>query len=387
MEIKVGTDGDGNSTYIPAASSVNPLFIDQEMHAALLGNRPNSHQRSEIMGNPLDMTEMMIVKEMEKRRIREEILTAEQLLRRRELEAEIVREIMMEREIFMQQGSLGLPLRRPEGQGVLSLGRRHGFGIGERPVTGLSWQEARSDGTLSMVRREGGGARGGSLFQCQPEAAMATHGIAIKPTYDLSNGQVLPMVKPTNSSVAGMKRKFEASIAECGDGTPSVNVGKKIQKEWSCALCHVTVTCERHLQEHLKGRKHKAKERALWESNTKVNNNPSNSNQLVVPSGHKKPNLDGHRDGNHEKMNDMDNVDNGVQQKANLEKINGGAKESEMQTNLEYDFKFWCTMCKVGTTSEVLMTAHQTGKEHITLLQENGGGVIAIKNMLDKNLS
>ncbi|CAL5360704.1 unnamed protein product [Camellia sinensis] len=120
MEIKVGTDGDGNSTYIPAASSVNPLFIDQEMHAALLGNRPNNHQRSEIMGNPLDMTEMMIVKEMEKRRIREEILTAEQLLRRRELEAEIVREIMMEREIFMQQGSLGLPLRRPEGQGVLS---------------------------------------------------------------------------------------------------------------------------------------------------------------------------------------------------------------------------------------------------------------------------
>ena len=54
---------------------------------------------------------------------------------------------------------------------------------------------------------------------------------------------------------------------------------------------------------------------------------------VPVPSGHMKPNLDGHRDGNHEKMNDMDNVDNGVQQKANLEKINGGAEESEMQTN------------------------------------------------------
>ncbi|KAL7168264.1 hypothetical protein ACSBR2_038658 [Camellia fascicularis] len=304
------------------------------------------------MGNPLDMTEMMIVREMEKRRIREEILTAEQLLRRRELEEEVVREIMMEREIFMQQGSLGLPLaadsllRRPEGQGVLLLGRRHGFGIGERPVQGLSWQEGRSDGTLSMVRREGGGALDGSLFQCQPEAAMATHGTAIKPTYDVSNGQVLPMVKPTNSSVAGIKRKFETSVAECGNGTPSVNVGKEIQKEWSCALCHVTVTvtCERHLQEHLKGKKHKAKERALRESNTKVNNNANNSNQLAmpvpVPSGHMKPNLDRHRDGNHEKMNDMDNVDNGVQQKANLEKINGGAEESEMQTSLESDFKF-----------------------------------------------
>ncbi|KAI7987202.1 hypothetical protein LOK49_LG13G02778 [Camellia lanceoleosa] len=287
MEIKVRTDGDGNSTYIPAASSVNPLFIDQEMHAALLGNCPNVRRRSEIMGNPLDMTEMMIAREMEKRRIREEILTVEQLLRRRELEAEVVREIMMEREIFMQQGSLGLPLaadsllRRPEGQGFLSLGRRHGFGIGERSVTGLSWQEGRSDGTLSMVRQEGGGALGGSLFQCQPEAAMATHGIAIKPIYDLSKGQVLPMVKPTNSSVAGIKRKFEALVAECGDGTPSVNVGKEIQKEWSCVLCHVTATSERNLQEHLKGRKHKAKERALRESNTKVNNNANNSEALA----------------------------------------------------------------------------------------------------------
>ncbi|CAL5340218.1 unnamed protein product [Camellia sinensis] len=75
-----------------------PLFIDQEMQAALLGNRPNIHRRSEIMGNPLDMTEMMIVREMEKRRIRDEILTAEQLLRWRELEGEVVREIMMERD-------------------------------------------------------------------------------------------------------------------------------------------------------------------------------------------------------------------------------------------------------------------------------------------------
>mgnify|MGYP003702618905 CR=1 FL=1 len=89
---------------------------------------------------------------------------------------------------------------------------------------------------------------------------------------------ILLQVKPTNSSVAGIKRKFEASVAECGDGTPSVNVGKEIQKEWSSALCHVTVTCERLLQEPLKGRKHKANERALRESNTKVNNNANNSN-------------------------------------------------------------------------------------------------------------
>ncbi|KAL7234702.1 hypothetical protein ACSBR1_018201 [Camellia fascicularis] len=106
------------------------------------------------------------------------------------------------------------------------------------------------------------------------------------------------MVKPTNSSVAGIKRKFEASLAKCGDGTPSMNVGKEIQKEWSCAPCHVTVTSERLLQQHLKGKKHKAKERALRESNTKVNNNANNSNKLVVPvpvpSGHMKPNLDGY---------------------------------------------------------------------------------------------
>ncbi|KAF5935042.1 hypothetical protein HYC85_026171 [Camellia sinensis] len=187
------------------------------------------------MGNPLDMTEMMIAREMEKRRIREEILTAEQLLRWRELEGEVVREIMMEREIFMQQGSQGLPLaadsllRRPDGQGVLSLGQRHGFGIGERPVTGLSWQEGRSDGTLSMVRREGGGALGGPLFQCQLEAAMATHGIAIKPTYDLSMSHFLrhiseswPDASETDEQRGERERRGDGEATEVRRGEAAV---------------------------------------------------------------------------------------------------------------------------------------------------------------------
>ncbi|KAH7834855.1 hypothetical protein Vadar_020328 [Vaccinium darrowii] len=34
---------------------------------------------------------------------------------------------------------------------------------------------------------------------------------------------------------------------------------EKIQREWTCALCHVTTTCEKNLDTHLKGRKDRAK--------------------------------------------------------------------------------------------------------------------------------
>ena len=34
---------------------------------------------------------------------------------------------------------------------------------------------------------------------------------------------------------------------------------QKLTKDWSCALCQVSATCEAGLNEHLEGKKHKAK--------------------------------------------------------------------------------------------------------------------------------
>ncbi|KAG5563239.1 hypothetical protein RHGRI_005853 [Rhododendron griersonianum] len=73
--------------------------------------------------------------------------------------------------------------------------------------------------------------------------------------------------KPLDSSVSGVKRKSEIPITEFVNDTPSVNLSKKLQKLWSCSLCKVAVTCELDLKRHLQGRKYKAKEKAIAETN------------------------------------------------------------------------------------------------------------------------
>ncbi|XP_020181688.1 uncharacterized protein [Aegilops tauschii subsp. strangulata] len=58
----------------------------------------------------------------------------------------------------------------------------------------------------------------------------------------------------SNPKVPTMKRKTDANAA--------TTVPKKVQKlakDWSCALCQVSAPCEAALNEHLGGRKHKAK--------------------------------------------------------------------------------------------------------------------------------
>lgn len=61
---------------------------------------------------------------------------------------------------------------------------------------------------------------------------------------------------PMNSNFCSIKRKFEAPITQNGNGT-------SLQKEWSCTPYQVAVTCEQGLKDHLNGRKHMGKEKAV----------------------------------------------------------------------------------------------------------------------------
>ncbi|XP_031110391.1 uncharacterized protein LOC116014473 [Ipomoea triloba] len=70
------------------------------------------------------------------------------------------------------------------------------------------------------------------------------------------------LAKP-NVNLSGVKRKGEmAAEAVISSDLPTNGVPKKkIKDGWDCALCQVSVTSERNLNEHLKGRKHKSMER------------------------------------------------------------------------------------------------------------------------------
>jgi len=58
--------------------------------------------------------------------------------------------------------------------------------------------------------------------------------------------------------VSGVKRKADASSA-----TTKPTKLQTAARDWSCALCQVSATSEAGLNQHLEGKKHKAKQESL----------------------------------------------------------------------------------------------------------------------------
>ncbi|GFS41934.1 hypothetical protein Acr_00g0077110 [Actinidia rufa] len=280
MKIKVGDKEDGNSTDLPASSN-SAFYTDQALHDGLLGYSQIVNWRSGIGRRySFDTRELMVVREMEKRRVR------------RELEEEVIREMVMGREVFTQR----VPL----------FSRRDGFGFRTGIGEGLSRPEC--------------GVLGGLPFDLQPKSKNA---VAVKPIIDFSKKQV----KPAYSISAGVKRNFEESIPDGADGTRSVTMSKKLRKELKCSLCQVTVPCERTLKNHLKGKKHKAKEMALQRTRKTASCNGENSDM------EKSNDLGNCLNENVDDMNDLKDADHGATNSS------AEANEKADQDGIEYGFQ------------------------------------------------
>ncbi|KAI3834107.1 hypothetical protein MKW92_036556 [Papaver armeniacum] len=207
--------------FFPPNSHNNNYFTEQAMRAGYFNN---SIVRTDFFGNS-DPVREAIQREIEKERIREEIIAAE-LIRKRALEAEVRREMAMERE-------LGFPLLSN------SLHFQHNNHNLNNQVIDTS---SRLQDRFSISLRPEVGSFDRLPFQRHPEAVKITE------------------LKPAIPSITGIKRKITA-IGVNGFALGSSK--KKPQKEWSCALCKVSATSEKGLDAHLQGRKHKAKELGL----------------------------------------------------------------------------------------------------------------------------
>ncbi|KAK9190170.1 hypothetical protein WN943_018772 [Citrus x changshan-huyou] len=92
-------------------------------------------------------------------------------------------------------------------------------------------------------------------------------------------GQTL-QVKP-NSNLCGTNQNAAAPPAGSGE-LPSTNSTKT--EQWSCALCQVSATTQRGLDEHLQGRKHKAKVAGLLRDKKMCNNSTSSTLKISTKS-------------------------------------------------------------------------------------------------------
>ncbi|CAK9158433.1 unnamed protein product [Ilex paraguariensis] len=222
MEIKAGASDNVNSTHNQSSSSHS--FTEQALRAGLLGNMENIGRRGYFVGGGCsDVTEARIIREIEKRKIREDIVAAgASLLRQRELEEEVFKELMMEREIALRRGDRFSLLSSPFSSlqshfWGSSLNWRDGFGHGER-LSLVNQLESGADGRLSVVNQLGGGG-----FPFQRREPGATNGVGLKPVIDLRKGNTM--------SLGGECRKWpnDVKMNESGLGNETKKCSRLIE--------------------------------------------------------------------------------------------------------------------------------------------------------------
>ncbi|XP_021814007.1 uncharacterized protein LOC110756842 isoform X2 [Prunus avium] len=270
-------------------------------------------------------TAPMIERQLEKEKIREEIMAAE---RRRLLEAEVRRELMLERDIAMRRAAAADGLAFDHHPRLLHHPLDH-----DRFATSL-----------------------------------------------INNHNLIPLAKP-DPNLSGVKRKTPPTAG--ASELPPTGLKKKPKEIWSCAMCQVSARSQKVFNQHLNGKKHKANEARLraqklgkssssapLSKQTAKFSEPEEIRESLDPS-----------DGLDEKMQDActskekkeelpmenDQCRENLKIKDEVEVVQGpGRKEAVRKKK----FKFWCERCKVGAYSPNVMLAHMTGKKHIAKRQE-----------------
>ncbi|KAK9275943.1 hypothetical protein L1049_023218 [Liquidambar formosana] len=419
MEFKFRAVDDRPPSFFPPPSGVS-YFTEQALRASY--STTTEFRRSELLRNPSDVREA-IQRELEKERIREEIIVAE-ITRKRMLEAEVRRELMIERALVLGRPdgfsaifaspspspAMRIEPRLPllsQSDGSMSLEERISRSLEERLGRSLeeriAFQARREVGNISLDV---------SPLQRTLEAAQTPE---VKPPSEASKEKLIFMAKP-DPNLSGTKRKAVTPPAVGASEHHSVASKKKPKEEWSCALCQVTATSERGLNEHLQGKKHKAKEAGLISQKTGKNSSTTSfpkktgkptkpAETTGTPRSEQGPILEKEscqvkteviaKNGNNkteeasvQKTRNAGELDNKNDQPP-LQKKQGATENSKKKDGEVIGqkmpkkvkkFKFWCEMCQIGAYSEVVMTTHKEGKKHMARVQElsqNGGAVLA----------
>lgn len=157
--------------------------------------------------------------------------------------------------------------------------------------------------------------------------------------------------------MSGIKRKATPTVSEGssetrGDGSKK----KQVTVEWSCAVCQVSATSERGLNEHVEGKKHKVKEAALIASKTGAN--------FGLGVAAKKPIVKPVKLA----LTTVDLSCSDTKKSKTRKKTPKMGKTSNTPDSNKY--KFWCEICQVGAFSEKVMNNHKDGKKHLKTLSE-----------------
>ncbi|XP_021835329.2 uncharacterized protein [Spinacia oleracea] len=264
--------------------------------------------------------------DMEKKKIREEII-ASQIIRRRELEAEVRMEIMMEEQ------SMGSSVDE-FGKNVKLIG-----GIDDplqikNNVFGDEGEKQQIHDEVELGKRP---------FERDPSLVAAQ--VAGKYVAGVGGEEVLGQAMPS-SGISGRKRKAETSVVVSDEETAS---GALQKKKWYCSLCGVSATSAGGLNLHLHGKKHKAKEAVTKSGDTGSNTSNTSADSYSVENS----------------MHPMEQAVSDV----HVNKVQPMEEEKSqvqpMDEKKSLVTKKWeCSLCQLSVTSEALLKSHLQGKKH-----------------------
>eukprot|EP00268_Persea_americana_P044235 TRINITY_DN4467_c0_g1_i1.p1 TRINITY_DN4467_c0_g1~~TRINITY_DN4467_c0_g1_i1.p1 ORF type:complete len:598 (+),score=170.58 TRINITY_DN4467_c0_g1_i1:194-1987(+) len=354
MEFKFRAGEDRSSSYL-SPSPAGGYFAAQALRAGYFGSdlrRPDLLQNQMIPAIP---AREALRRELEKERIREEII-AREILRKRELEEEVRRELAYEREMALRRQAdrfslagnapIASPSLLTEPQRVLMpSSSNHGVRILDR----FSGSSPLEFGVVERLPISGMPA---------PKLVEARES-EIRQITEVGNAKVFHLGNTTNSpNFAGSKRKAAVEAAE-------FTSPKKVKKEWSCALCQVSTTSEQGLNEHIQGKKHKAKEEELMASKPGGNNNKAAYSPTPKRANKSKLAKQG--------------VTASGQQKSQV-----GQPEEQQVPKKENDIvckqPLHCEHCKVKCNSESMLASHLSGKKHLARMEELERGKAPVTN-------
>ncbi|KAJ7955654.1 Zinc finger protein like [Quillaja saponaria] len=380
MEFKF-REVDGRPLMYPSPSC-SSYFSEQVLPASISRTDPVPNRHP--LQNPNNVPEA-IQRELEKEQIRREIIAAE-VARRQMLEAEVRRELIMGREIAM---------RKPGAKG-LSFEERVIMQFDQRMYMTQPFDNRPLDERFAVP-----------LLQ-SPQAMTPE----IRPPSETNKNKLILLAKP-DPNLSEAKRKAVSPPAAAGNEFAPFGLKKKPKEDWSCALCQVSATSERGLNEHLQGKKHKAKEAAL-----RGQKMVDRSSTLLLPvqrgesfksikatdtvTSNMQEKVDGeslHKE-TREGLLVLKNLNNDLEYKQeeylkqtaqnaeDLKNQNGTAAEQRVLQTTEFmgkkKFKFYCEICQVGTVSQMAMESHKKGKKHMGRLKTNKKQLL-LKNQIKED--
>lgn len=152
---------------------------------------------------------------------------------------------------------------------------------------------------------------------------------------DFTNSSFCFQVLSLATKASGVKRKAAAAISATTTEQQPTGLQDPSSGEWSCAICQVSATSEANLNQHLEGKKHRAKLARCGATKVTTDPPPNRSSDGAVAAG-----------------------------PSDAPKRIQILVDGETHQVVQRSSCVWCERCRVGCTNAAAMADHLRGKMH-----------------------